>query len=429
VFFAEDTVGVWVHNFVVQSNANLTAQLWPMSFGEETVDMDVTVEQAYVSVGMASDFSSHAPSERLWMKSCSIDKPEVIMSAKNYWMLDVGLGLASGVVSRHFNSFVCPLVASVVGTAKMHMSNTIPLAMFVDANILPAELRTVAVHYELSGLRVRDGHLAADVEIAWEGGQAAENDTDVDNATTILPENSNLFEVEFAQHGGNHFTIWLNDGIVNELVALMKWDFLWMEAQVPMTSPKIPDSTRNFLSTLCIDCYFVLKVWNRGPPKLISSNNSIYLDRYDLVNLRVVNPQRNLTAVFVSFVLNFQGEVVPFVDNGTLKARVDLLNAPVKMETGAFPKEWSFFVEDLIKGMIMDMMWPEIKNRIETLTMNHGIPLPTSCGIEPDSVKILTDQGRFGVTANLQLDAFDMEQCTRDMKQALPSKPADLLGE
>jgi hypothetical protein len=169
---------VWVHNFVVQSKANLTAQLWPMSFGEETVDMDVTVEQAYVSVGMASDFSSHAPSERLWMKSCSIDNPEVSMSAKNYWMLDVGLGLASGVVSRNFNSFVCPLVANVVGTAKTHMSNTIPLAMFIDAKILPAELRTVAVHYELSGLRVRDGHLAADVEIAWEGGQAAENVTD-----------------------------------------------------------------------------------------------------------------------------------------------------------------------------------------------------------------------------------------------------------
>ena len=77
----------------------------------------------------------------------------------------------------------------------------------------------------------------------------------------------------------------------------------------------------------------------------------------------------------------------------------------------------------------MDMMWPEIKSRIETLTMNHGIPLPTSCGIEPDSVEILTDQGRFGVTANLQLDAFDMEQCTRDMKQALPKKAPDLLGE
>uniref|UniRef100_A0A914WZ01 Uncharacterized protein n=1 Tax=Plectus sambesii TaxID=2011161 RepID=A0A914WZ01_9BILA len=428
VFFAEDTVGVWVRDFAVRSKANLTAQLWPMSFGEETVDMDLTVEQAYISVGMASDFNSHAPSDRLWMKSCSIDKPEMTMSAKNYWMLDVGLGLASGVVNRNFNSIVCPLVANVVGSAKAQMSNTLPLAMFIDKNVLPVELRPVAVHYELSGLRVRDGHMAADVEISWQGGQSTGNESFSD-ATTLLPSSSNLFEVEFGQHGGNYFTIWLNDGIVNELVSLMKWDFQWMEAEIPVSSPKIPDSTRNFLSTLCIDCYFVLKVWNRGPPRLISSNGSISLDRFDLVNLRVVNPQRNLTSVFVSFVLNFQGEVVPFVDNGTLKAKVDLISAPVAMESSAFPAEWKSFVQELIQGMIMDMMWPEIKNRVEAITMSHGIPLPPSCGIEPNSVRILTDQGRFGVEANLQLSGFDMEECVSDMKQALPKKPPSLLGE
>lgn len=78
--------------------------------------------------------------------------------------------------------------------------------------------------------------------------------------------------------------------------------------------------------------------------------------------------------------------------------------------------------------MIKDMIWPEIKNRIEVITMKHGIPLPPKCGIEPNTVKILTDQGRFGVTANLQLTAFDMDECVNDMKRALPKKPPGLLG-
>ncbi len=56
----------------------------------------------------------------------------------------------------------------------------------------------------------------------------------------------------------------------------------------------------------------------------------------------------------MSFVLNLQAEIVPIVDDGTLKAKVNLVNAPVKVDAGAFPSQWNFFVQDLVRGMFVE---------------------------------------------------------------------------
>lgn len=72
--------------------------------------------------------------------------------------------------------------------------------------------------------------------------------------------------------------------------------------------------------------------------------------RRDWINLRVVNPDKNVTAVFVAMFLAVIAELRPVIDSGTLRTLVQLLDTNVVMESGAFPPSWSFFVQDLIKG-------------------------------------------------------------------------------
>lgn len=49
--------------------------------------------------------------------------------------------------------------------------------------------------------------------------------------------------------------------------------------------------------------------------------------------------------------LSVMAELRPVFDSGTLRTLVQLLDTNVVMESGAFPPSWSFFVQDLIKGL------------------------------------------------------------------------------
>ncbi|KIH58762.1 hypothetical protein ANCDUO_11026 [Ancylostoma duodenale] len=110
--------------------------------------------------------------------------------------------------------------------------------------------------------------------------------------------------------------------------------------------------------------------------------------RRDRVHLRVVNPDRNLTSVFVSFVLTIQAELRPSFDGGILRTLVQLLDTSIQMEVGAFPKTWGLFMQDLMRGMIMDMLWPEIKNAIEELSYGKGVRISRACGVDPNEISL-----------------------------------------
>lgn len=76
--------------------------------------------------------------------------------------------------------------------------------------------------------------------------------------------------------------LWIEDSTINEIFEHFRWDFEWMEERIPMESPKLPESTRLFLSTLCSNCYFIVKVSASGTPHIQfnSSNSTIVLKKY-----------------------------------------------------------------------------------------------------------------------------------------------------
>uniref|UniRef100_A0AC34GPB1 Lipid-binding serum glycoprotein C-terminal domain-containing protein n=1 Tax=Panagrolaimus sp. ES5 TaxID=591445 RepID=A0AC34GPB1_9BILA len=215
-------------------------------------------------------------------------------------------------------------------------------------------------------------------------------------------------------------TMWVDDQVLNDMFQQFRWDFEWMVEEIPVESPKLPSATREFLSTLCTNCYFLLKVSANGSPHIAAVNESIVLEKSDRIFLKVVNPVRNVTSVFVSFYLTLNIQLAPTIENGIFKTQVDLLDTQIKMERGAFPSSWNFFVQDLVKGMIMDVIWPGLKKEIENLSYSDGVEIPTTCGIEPDTAQLHFEDQRFGASTALQLDDVSLGTCLQQLKSKLP---------
>jgi hypothetical protein len=70
--------------------------------------------------------------------------------------------------------------------------------------------------------------------------------------------------------------------------------------------------------------------------------------------------------------------------------------------------------------MIMNVVWPEFKKKIEALTYSNGLKIPRTCGPEPRSIHMYVDESRFGVSGSLVLEEFSIKQCLKDFKQTLP---------
>lgn len=74
----------------------------------------------------------------------------------------------------------------------------------------------------------------------------------------------------------------------------------------------------------------------------------------------------------------------------------------------------------------MDVIWPGLKKEIEALIYSDGLRIPSTCGLEPTSMKLHFDEGKFAVTSRLMLDDLSIKQCLQQVKSKLPD-PAKLL--
>ncbi|GMT37374.1 hypothetical protein PFISCL1PPCAC_28671, partial [Pristionchus fissidentatus] len=207
-----------------------------------------------------------------------------------------------------------------------------------------------ALFYRLQRIDVDTHQLRVLVQIEWNKRISSDASVDVIEQSS----NSTVFDMEL--RGDDMVTVWIEDGILNELISQVEWDFAWMEESIPLSSPVIPPDSRDFLSTLCSQCYFLVNVTAKGQPTIQATNSSFVLEKRDNVNLRVVNPDKNVTSVFVAFTLTINAEIRPSFDNGILRTLVQLQDTNIEMEKGAFPKNWALFMQDLMRGMILDMM-------------------------------------------------------------------------
>ena len=108
----------------------------------------------------------------------------------------------------------------------------------------------------MNSIDADDHQLTVRAQIEWQNLVPADND-ETSNILNGQEEHSNATKLlDMEMKNGDLVTIWLEDAILNEILDQIDWNFEWMDEQIPVSSPIIPPDSREFLSTLCTECYF-----------------------------------------------------------------------------------------------------------------------------------------------------------------------------
>lgn len=387
VVFHDDSLHVVIDRFSLLSHGNLSEILWPFGLGEQVLHVGLQLHRAEIRLD--------ADETAFSLGDCLLVGSELAASVPGHWIADRGASAIASLMTPMLDSVLCNALRHHVGSLDAGTVMRFPVY-----ELIPEKLRSYVINndttlfYRLKSVKVNDHQLTARAQLEWV--EIAETPV-----VSLLDESVNTTLLEVELDGDDRVTVWLEDAIINELLEQVDWNFEWMNEQLPVTSPVIPPDSREFLTTLCTECYFQVNVGARGRPSVTATNSSLVLEKRDRVHLRVVNPDRNLTSVFVSFVLTIQAEVRPSFDGGILRTLVQLLDTSIEMEVGAFPKSWGIFMQDLMRGMIMDMLWPEIKNAIEELSYGKGVRISRACGVDPNEISLEIGEGSFtGLSAS-----------------------------
>ncbi|CAL2039934.1 unnamed protein product [Caenorhabditis brenneri] len=414
VQFRPKVVHVFFENLNITSHANLSDVIWPVPFADSLVDSHVKVPRGHLRF-IVDD-------QKVTLSKCALFNPDIAFQLRDSWLVNKGISAFGSLVSSFFEGALCSALSSSTNDLRHKTERKFPIYEFLPKKVQDhMAARNTTLFYRVNSIDADDHQLTVRAQIEWQKLVPA-----VDDATSNLlagqEEHTNATKLlDLEMKNGDLVTVWLEDAILNEILDQVDWNFEWMNEQIPVSSPIIPPDSREFLSTLCTECYFQVNVNAKGRPTISATNSSLQLTKTDHIHLQVVNPEQKKTTVFVSLVLTIQAELRPSFDNGTLRTSVELLDTDITMKDGAFPKTWGVFMSDLIRGMIMDMMWPEIKSAIEDLTYGKGLKLSKHCGIDPNNVVIDIAEGSFSLSTRLVLPMFQSEACLRDLKSSIPN--------
>lgn len=414
VQFRPKVVHVFFENLNVTSHANLSDVIWPIPFSDSLVDSHVKVPRGHLRF-IVDD-------QKVTLSKCALFNPDIAFQLRDSWLINKGISAFSSMASSFFEGALCSALSSSTNDLKHKAERKFPIYEFLPKKVQDhMAARNTTLFYRVNSINADDHQLTVRAQIEWQKLIPAAND-EASNLLKGQEEHGNSTKLlDMEMKNGDLITVWLEDAILNEILDQIDWNFEWMDEQIPVTSPIIPPDSREFLSTLCSECYFQVNVNAKGRPTITATNSSLQLTKTDRIHLQVVNPQQQKTTVFVSLVLTITAALRPSFDNGTLRTGVDLLETNIVMENGAFPKAWGAFMTDLIRGMIMDMMWPEMQSAIEDLTYGKGLKLSKFCGIDPNNVAIEIAEGSFSLSTRLVLPMFQSEICLKDLKSSIPN--------
>ncbi|CAI4229557.1 unnamed protein product [Auanema sp. JU1783] len=407
--FKEEKIHLIVDDLYVRTETEISDILWPLGLGENTLDVHLQIDR--------SELLIHVDEKNIELNECNMKNAYMKAHVHDHWIADKGISLLSSLFSPILDRTLCSIIAGEVAGITYNDIRRFPVY-----DLIPEKTRkylatdNTTLFYRLKNIRIEDHQMKVLLQLEWT--DIMENKVE-DLLDSNLSYNTTFLDMEINEE--DRVTVWLEDSLINSLISQVDWNFEWMNEQIPVSSPVIPPDSREFLSTLCSQCFFQVNVAARGQPTVSATNDSLVLEKRDRVHLQVVNPQRNVTSVFVSFILTIVAEIRPSFDEGTLRTLVQLLDTNIQMEAGAFPKNWGLFMQDLMRGMIMDMLWPEIKNAIEELSYGKGVRISKACGVDPNQIKLDIGEGNVGLSSRISFTQLDIDKCIRDLKASLPN--------
>ncbi|CAD5219796.1 unnamed protein product [Bursaphelenchus okinawaensis] len=432
--FHSSMVDLKMHNLSMKSHTEVVVLPLPFFLGEDVAHVSAQVP--------LTDLQFKVHDMSVAMEFCQVEEVNLdVFMERGYflnWVLKPVTGLIPASLLR---DYVCTTLSDHLGQLRNRFAVEFPLISLVPPKFqqyLHSKNTTLRIH--LISIEADKEQLTLSAGVDWaeasmpediQTSQTTKNPNQKQDSAEDSEEDTQLLKALTITDSENdavdrNLQLWVQDRLVNEVMEKFDWDFEWMNEDIAVNSDKLPRSTRDFLAVLCPTCFFELRVNANGVPHVQSSNSSMILKKSDRIFIKVVNPTTNTDSVFVSLYLTLTIQLMPEVNDGIFRTQVNLLSTDIRMEEGAFPSAWNEFVQDLVKGMIMDVIWPGLKTEIEALIYSDGLKIPSNCGLEPTSMKLIFDDGKLGISSRLLLDELYLKECLKQVKSKLPD-PSKLL--
>lgn len=163
--FDNNTIIVHVGRVAIRTRANITAQLWPMTFGEEIIAIDMNAND----IRFQFEIKTITARRHIQLKQCELNEsPMLLASARNYWIVDRSIAVAASFAQSYLADLMCSTIASAVNRADTHLMGVIPLTSLIAMKALPEQLLDVELRYELVSIAVDDDRMIAQVHIDWQ---------------------------------------------------------------------------------------------------------------------------------------------------------------------------------------------------------------------------------------------------------------------
>ncbi|VDK42162.1 unnamed protein product [Gongylonema pulchrum] len=260
--FYPDTVRLKASNVRVQSRSNITPNIWPMSFGDETVDFGLYMTDV--------ELAARIEEQNTRMLSCSLRDTSINASSSNYWMVGALLYMIADPIQSHLQQLICPFIARYISDFESPVIMNVSLSDILPVHIRDAMNTTDSLlFYRITSVSVQEKHIQITAQLDWKRPLEGNPMSLSTNATNVSVKWDNE----------DRLVAWIDDSALNDFLSQIDWTFQWMEETIAVTSPVIPLSSREFLSTLCTSCYFLLNVWARGAPVLAATNGTVVLEK------------------------------------------------------------------------------------------------------------------------------------------------------
>uniref|UniRef100_A0A0K0F0C4 BPI2 domain-containing protein n=1 Tax=Strongyloides venezuelensis TaxID=75913 RepID=A0A0K0F0C4_STRVS len=416
--FKFDNQRVWVivDDVNIESLMNINLFHLPSILGKSTSKMNATVPRA--------ELSFFLDNYNLKVDSCAMKDVDIAATIEKSFLANALIKLASISPSTIVEFVLCKAMSRAIHNIDKYFSIDLPII-----NILPP---VVSRHLKdldtILSIRIVNITATDDILSLTSSAEVVRPSFPTQN----LPIKLNVDKqstIHTKLENDDRITLWVEDHLFNDLFDIIEWDFMWLEKEIPFSSPLLPPKSRDHMMLLCENCYYLAQVTSNGTPNVTSHKGYFVYQKSDIVTITTVNPEKNKQIKFIAFNVSITLEIRSLFEDGIARTQINLLDTDINLGEGvvSLPSDIKPHVQNMTRNLILDVIFPNLKEKIENLLYSEGIKIPANCGIDGKDIHILFDEGLIGLSSSVMLDELDLTLCLKNANDALP-KPEKIMA-
>uniref|UniRef100_A0AC35TLW8 BPI2 domain-containing protein n=1 Tax=Rhabditophanes sp. KR3021 TaxID=114890 RepID=A0AC35TLW8_9BILA len=407
--FEKQRVWVIIDNVSIDSNVVTNIFPLPLIIGKNSMRIQAKIPQAELSFAL-DDYS-------LKIDSCRMTKADIDFHVEKSFITNAILSLASMSPNQLAEMALCKAMSNMIHKMDKYLSFEIPMSdILPDTAVAYFKDKNTVLTFKVQNVEASNNILAfiAKAELVSSGPHTIHN--------SPSPAKNRLATIEARLEDSDRITLWSEDQFLNDLMDSVNWNFKWLEKEIPFNSPLLPPKSREHMTLLCDDCYYLVQVTANGSPKIFAKNGTITGEKAEIVTVTTVNPTKKKEIKFLSFNVSLAVEINPTFENGVGRTQVNLLDTEINLGEGvvSLPPEIKPHVQNMTRNLILDIIFPSLKGKLETLLYSEGIKVPTNCGIDPNNIHVLFEDGLIGISSSVKLDELDLPVCMKNTLESMP---------